>query len=144
MGLGIKPGLLEVACTVSGWFSFAPPAVMFVIFTVCDPESSLIVRLLMVLKVGGSFTGLTVKTKLVLLVLVPSLTLKVIWAIPDWLAAGVMVTVRLAPLPPKEIFPFGTRPRVPELPDIDKLPGGVSRSSTTTISGPKTPSSVIV
>src|SRR6185503_5400204 len=109
-----------------------------------NQESTLIARLLMAFKVGGSFTGLTVTAKLVLVLLVPSLTLTVICAVPVRLAAGAMVTVRLPPLPPKEILPFGTRLRFPDIPDIVKLPGGVSRSSTTMESGPNTASSLMV
>src|SRR4051794_34992915 len=39
--------------------------------------------------VGASFTGLTVRRKLVLELEVPSFTLTVIVALPDWFAAGV-------------------------------------------------------
>ena len=38
----------------------------------------------------------------------PSLTVTVMLAVPFWLAAGVTVTVRLAPLPPNTMFPLGT------------------------------------
>ena len=43
------------------------------------------------------------------MVTVPSFTETVMVALPLWLAAGVMLIVRFAPLPPREMFPFGTR-----------------------------------
>src|SRR5438132_389758 len=59
--------------------------------------------------VGRSFTEVTFNTKLALEVVAPSLTVSVIKALPNWLAAGVMVAVRLAPLPPKTILANGTK-----------------------------------
>src|SRR5206468_387706 len=58
--------------------------------------------------VGGSFTGLTVRTN-DLLADAPSesATVMAIVAVPDWFAAGIRVSVRLGPLPPKTIFPSG-------------------------------------
>ncbi len=44
--------------------------------------------------------------------------------------AGVMVTVRLAPLPPKMMLAFGTNVVLDELPETVKLPAAVSASST--------------
>ena len=58
-------------------------------------------------KVGGSFTGLTVRAKLEPELAAPSLTVSVIMAVPNWFGAGTSCTVRLAPLPPNEIFPTG-------------------------------------
>src|SRR5882672_5351595 len=66
--------------------------------------------------VGASFTELTVSWKLVLVLNCPSLTVTVIVAHPNWLAAGVSVTVRFAPLPPKTMFAFGTSVRSDEPP----------------------------
>ena len=54
----------------------------------------------------------------------------VIIATPACPAAGVIVTVRLAPAPPKTILPFGTNPGLAELPEIVRLLADVSRSST--------------
>ena len=51
-------------------------------------------------------------------------------ATPFWLAAGVTVTVRLAPLPPNAMFPFGTNVVFDELPLTVKLPAAVSASPT--------------
>src|ERR1043166_6655942 len=50
----------------------------------------------------------TVSTKLALVLLCPSLTLTAIVAVPVWFVAGVTVTVRLLPLPPKTILLVGT------------------------------------
>src|ERR1044071_5545316 len=65
---------------------------------------------------GGSFTGLTVSVKLVLVLAVPSLTVNVIVAVPFWFAAGVTVTVRLDPLPPNTMFAVGIRVGLEEVP----------------------------
>src|SRR6266496_4835832 len=102
---------LEEAVTVSVWFSLGGPAVIPLRLIVCRPPSSLMVRLPRALRVGGSLTGLTVKRN----VLVPlprsvSVTIIEITAVPLELAAGVMVAVRLAPLPPKTTLALGTRP----------------------------------
>ena len=51
-------------------------------------------------------------------------------AVPVWPAAGVRVTVRLEPLPPKPIFVFGTKIGLDELPLTFKLPAAVSTSPT--------------
>ena len=58
--------------------------------------------------VGASFTGFTVMTNVSTAVSAPSLTVSVIVAVPDWFAAGVTVTVRLAPLPPSTTLASGT------------------------------------
>src|ERR1051326_4109677 len=77
--------------------------------------SSLMVWGAMAERVGGSFTGTTVTRKLVLAMpKLPSLTLTVILAAPDWLVAGVTVTVRVAPLPPKTTLLTGTSPGLDE------------------------------
>src|SRR6185437_6422701 len=55
---------------------------------------------------AGAFT---VNVKALFAVLVPSLTVTVIVAVPDLPDAGVTVTVRLAPEPPKTMFAVGTR-----------------------------------
>ncbi len=53
--------------------------------------------------------GLTVNKKLVLAVREPSLTVRVIVALPVRPVAGVTVTVRLVPLPPRTMLAVGTR-----------------------------------
>ena len=84
VGFGIKPGLLELAVTLSGWLSFAVPEPIPLRLTVWSPASSLIARLPIGFKVGGSFTGLTVRTK-VKEALPPfvSVTMFVIVAVPN-------------------------------------------------------------
>src|SRR5881392_1496041 len=79
--------------------------------------------------VGGSFTGLTVRTN-DLLADAPSrsATVMVMVAVPDWLAAGTTMNVRFDPLPPKTIFASGARPWLEERPLTVKLAAGVSRS----------------
>src|SRR5688572_29563584 len=59
--------------------------------------------------VGGVLTSLTVKTKLVLAVRAPSLTVMVMVLVPVSPAAGVMTTCLVAPFPPpKTMLAFGT------------------------------------
>src|SRR2546426_11728617 len=58
--------------------------------------------------VGGSFTALTVTTKFVLALYCPSPTATVIVVTPFWLAAGLTVTVRFDPDPPKTMLLVGT------------------------------------
>jgi hypothetical protein len=55
--------------------------------------------------VGAEFT---VITKVSLVLSEPSLTVTVMVAVPLWPLAGVNVTVRFAPLPPKTMLAFGT------------------------------------
>src|ERR1043166_3488386 len=62
----------------------------------------------MLVIVGASFTARTVTTKPWLALNCPSLTPTVIVATPLWLAAGITVTVRLAPLPPNTMLLVGT------------------------------------
>jgi hypothetical protein len=94
--------------------------------------------------VGASFTAFTVSTKVSLAVREPSLTVTVIVALPFWLAAGVTVTVRLAPLPPKTMFPLGTNPVLEELPLSVRLPAAVSASPTVNAIAPVGVSSLVV
>ena len=53
----------------------------------------------------------TVSTNVSLVLTVPSLTVTVMVAVPDWPAAGVTVTVRLAPFPPNTMLFVGTKVR---------------------------------
>ena len=80
---------------------------------------------------GGVFAGLgevTLSWKLLVAVDVPSLTVTVILAFPFCPAAGVMVTVRLAPEPPKTRFACGIREGFPDDPETVRLEAAVSRS----------------
>ena len=80
--------------------------------------------------VGGVLTGLTVRTKVSVAVLVPSLTVTVIVVVPIWPLAGVTVTVRFPPLPPKTMLAFGTKVVLLELLFRVRLLSGVSASAT--------------
>src|SRR6266511_3277723 len=106
--------------------------------------SSLIVWLARFEIVGASFTALTVSPKLVFVLDCPSLTVSVIVAEPFWLVAGVTVTVRLAPLPPKTMLPLGASVGVDELPLTVKLPAAVSASPTVKLIAPVGASSLMV
>src|SRR6266568_1720908 len=81
--------------------------------------------------VGAVFgVALTVNTKLLLAVRLPSLTVTVIVAVPVWLSAGVTVTVRLAPEPPKTMLAPGTKVGFEEAPETVRLPAAVCASPT--------------
>src|SRR5918994_1465713 len=66
--------------------------------------------------VGASSTGVTVTTKVVCELRAPSVTVSVIVAVPYWLAAGVILTIREAPVPVIIIFTSGTSVLLLELP----------------------------
>jgi hypothetical protein len=78
----------------------------------------------------------TINPKLIGVLAVPSLTVTVIVAVPVWFAAGVTVTVRFAPLPPKTMFAFGTKVGLFALPLTVRLAAAVSTSPTVKLSGP--------
>src|SRR6266568_2422015 len=81
--------------------------------------------------VGAVFgVALTVNTKLLLAVRLPSLTVTVMVEVPVWLRAGVMVTVRLAPEPPKTMLAPGTKVGLEEAPETIRLPAAVCASPT--------------
>src|SRR5437867_1674336 len=79
--------------------------------------------------------GLTVNTKLLLAVRLPSLTVTVMVAVPVWLRAGVTVTVRLAPEPPKTMLALGTNAGLEEAPETTRLPAEVCASPTVKATG---------
>ena len=107
VGLGISAVLLELAVTVSTCVSL-PPAAIPLRFTVCAPASSKIAAgFVIASSVGASFTAVTVRANVSLVVVVPSFTVTVIVAVPDRLAAGVAVSVREAPEPPMTRFALG-------------------------------------
>jgi len=92
--------------------------------TVCAPIEEM---------VGAVLVGTeawTVSVNALLVVFVPSLTETVMSAAPFRPAAGVTVTVRLDPEPPKTICEFGTSVVSEELPETVRLPAGVSASAT--------------
>src|SRR3954462_10163466 len=73
---------------------------------------------------GGS-PPLTVKRKLLVAVRAPSLTITLIVLVPVCPTAGVSVTVRLLPLPPKAMFAFGTRTGLEDSPLKTRFAAGV-------------------
>ena len=73
---------------------------------------------------------LTVSKKASEAVSTPSLAVRVRVAVPVCPAAGVTVTVRLAPLPPKTILPAGTRDALEEIPLMVRLVSTESVSPT--------------
>jgi hypothetical protein len=93
--------------------------------------------------VGASLTGVTVSTKSRWRKH-PIATVTVMVVVPDWLANGVTVTVRLAPVPPKLILPTGTNPALDELAESVRLSAAVSTSATVNGSAPVAVSSLIV
>jgi len=91
-GVGINPGLLELAVTLSVWISLLAPELIPLKFTVCCPAPSFTVTLLIESRVGVWFTPLTVTVKLwvtTLLLTPPSLTVTVIVADPYTDPTGV-------------------------------------------------------
>ena len=81
-------------------------------------------------------TGLTrsptVRTKAVLAVVAPSVTLTVIVEVPDCPVAGVIESVRLAPEPPTVMFAFGTTVVLLDVAVTVSEPTAVSASPTVT------------
>src|SRR5213595_3213972 len=128
-GLGIKAELLEVAVIVIVCgLSLAGPMLIPPRATFVVPESSKIVMLVNAFKVGGSFTGRTLRRKELVADTVPSLTVMVIVELPKAPGTGVEVTVRLAPLPPKTTLAFGSKFVSEEPAESVRRSGGVSRS----------------
>ena len=144
VGLGISAVLLDVAVTVSTWVS-PPPAAIPVRFTVCALASSRIAAgFAIVSRVGASFTAVTVRTKVSLVVAVPSLTVTVIVDAPNWLAAGVAVSVREAPEPPKIRFALGMSVVFAEVAATVSAPAAVSTSPIVNVSALVAPSSAML
>src|SRR5438105_9939545 len=129
-GLAISAGLLERAIRLSAWLSLAAPELIPLNGTVCRPASSLMARLEMAFSVGGSFTGSTVKIKEVLALLIPSLIVTVMVALPFSLLAGVSCKLRTNPLPLKTILAVGTSTGLEELAESTRLAGALSISET--------------
>src|SRR5439155_3811293 len=80
--------------------------------------------------------GLSVATRFVLVLFGPSFTVTVMVALPVCPAAGVTVTVRLAPLPPNTIFPRGTSPGLDDAALNCRFAGAISASPTVNAMGP--------
>src|SRR5260221_11145917 len=94
--------------------------------------------------VGRSFTGTIVTRKEFETPLTPSLRRMLMVVVPDWLAAGVMVTLRVAPVPARTIFLTGTRAGLDEVAFRSKSSGGVSVSPIVKASGPMVVSSFAI
>src|SRR5437667_183054 len=86
--------------------------------------------------VGGSFTGVTMRTKVSLAVATPSLTMTVIVAVPAWFVAGSIAMVRLTSVPPNTMFPLGTSVGLEDEALTTRLVTGVSISPTVNAIGP--------
>src|SRR5436190_20412890 len=80
--------------------------------------------------VGGSFTGVTVRTNVSVVLSKPSLTVIVIVVEPDWFGSGVRVTLRADPLPANTILSFGTRPELDEVSLTSRPAAAVCPSQT--------------
>src|SRR6266540_1232864 len=133
-GLGTTEGALDTAEKVTVCGSFAGPPLMPVSRTDCCGASSFTVASGMKASVGGSLTETTVRRKLVLTEpLSASVTVSVIVVVPDWLAAGVIATMRVAPLLVTCKFELGTTPWLDDVATTIRLPAAVSRSPTVTV-----------
>src|SRR5262249_41618607 len=71
--------------------------------------------------VGGSLIWRMVSWNESLLVAVPSVANTVMVTVPTWLVAGMTLTVRLAPEPPKVMLASGTIVGLDERPNTDRL-----------------------
>ena len=88
-------------------------------------------------EIVGGVLPVTVRTKLSLAVPPsPSVTVIVMVAVPDCSAAGVIVTVRLDPLPPNAMFATGTSVRFEDAPATVRAAAAVSTSPTVKLCGP--------
>ncbi len=95
--------------------------------------------------VGGSFTEVTIKTNVSALDPPdPSLTMTVIVVVPNRFCAGVMVTVRFVPLPPKTMLAFGASVVLEDEPETVRLPAAVSSSTVNGIAPVAVSSAVIL
>ena len=121
---------LDTAVMLSGGSSLVAPEVMPVRFTVCRPASSLITTFPTGLSVGESFTGRTVSVKLLVTLAAPSVTASEMMVVPNWFVTGVMVSVRLPPVPPRLRPAVATRFESDERAVTTSAPGAVSKSLT--------------
>src|ERR1051325_2775881 len=94
--------------------------------------------------VGVSFTEATVSTNVSVVVADPSLTPMLIVLEPNWFVAGVIVTVRLAPLPPNTMLWVGMSVGFDEPAVKVRLPAAVSTSPIVKLMAPVEVSSLIV
>ena len=87
---------------------------------------------------------MTVNTKLLEVVRVPSLTMIVMVEVPLRPVAGVITAVRPAPLPPNTIFPFGMSVRLDDVPETASRVAAVSTSPIVNVIGGVAVSSTVV
>ena len=80
--------------------------------------------------------GSTVNRKLALALARPSATVKVISVLPAEFRAGITVTVRLEPKPPKTMFPLGINVGFDETAESVRFAGSSKASSMVTERGP--------
>jgi len=142
LALGISAVLEELPLSVREASAVSTSAMV----TLIGPRTVFVVVAwsAMALMDGGSFTAFTVREKLLAEVREPSLTVSVMVLVPFWSAAGVSVTVRLAPLPPTTIPLLGISAVLDELPVTVKLAAAVSLSLTVKVNAPAGVSSFTV
>ena len=89
--------------------------------------------------VGGAFAGMSTWSTIRCSVKRPpsSAMRKVIVVTPSTSGAGVMVTERDVPLPPKTMLPFGTIAGDEEVAERIRFAGGVPSSPTVNVIGPR-------
>ena len=92
---------------------------------------------------GASFTLVTVSTKVSLADAKPSLTTSVMVTSPCWFGAGVIVTVRDAPLPPITMLAFGTSVWSDDVATTVSMAAAVSVSPTVNAMAPVAVSSSV-
>src|SRR6267378_376252 len=107
------------------------------------PSSAMIWSAMLVM-VGASLTAVTVTKNEVVVVADPSVTLSVMVVAPLALAAGVTVTVRLAPLGLMTTFALGTRAVSDEVPLTLRSPIRLSMSPMVKLKAPVVPSSAMI
>ena len=103
---GTNAALLEVPVTVKAATGLSRSAMVNAMAPV-GVFSGVVWSFILVI-VGGSLFAFTVKTKLIDAVADPSDTVIVMVDVPLWLPAGVIITVRLAPVPLKTMLASGT------------------------------------
>src|SRR3954453_19749678 len=113
LATGTRPGFDERAGTVRVPAAVSTSPTVKAIAAVA--VSSRVVWSVMLEIVGGSLTAVTLRTNTLSAVAAPSLTVRVIVALPNWLSAGVIVAVRLASVPANTMLATGTRPGLDEV-----------------------------
>src|ERR1043166_379840 len=141
----MSEGLLEVALTLRVCVSFGAPVPMPESGTVCVGPSSSIVMLEIGSNVGASLTEFTASRNAVLAAApLVSVTVKVMVALPNRLAAGAIVKVRFVEVPDSTRFWFGTRLVLEELAVTRRLLAGMVELCTVKEMGPAVVSSSMV